>query len=83
MNNNVKVYSYDSIVIGTGCAGYNCAIRIKEAEKKSRQYIAKFNKLNEKCKIIICGCASENNIHQFEDKNIHKNPHSQIQHIHR
>ena len=44
-----------------------CAVT-KEAEKKSRQYIAKFNKLNEKCKIIICGCASENNIHQFEDK---------------
>ena len=36
MNNiKFKVYSYDSIVIGTGCAGYNCAIRIREAEKKS------------------------------------------------
>ena len=44
-----------------------CAVT-SEAEKKSRQYIAKFNKLNENCKIIICGCASENNINQFVDK---------------
>ena len=44
-----------------------CAVT-SEAEKKSRQYIAKFNKLNENCKIIICGCASENNINQFADK---------------
>lgn len=44
-----------------------CAVTA-EAEKKSRQYIAKCNKLNPKCKIIICGCASQNNIDQFRDK---------------
>ncbi|MBE5738306.1 MAG: tRNA (N(6)-L-threonylcarbamoyladenosine(37)-C(2))-methylthiotransferase MtaB [Clostridiales bacterium] len=45
-----------------------CAVTA-EAEKKSRQYIAKINKLNSDAKIIICGCASENNIEQFKNKN--------------
>ena len=44
-----------------------CAVTA-EAEKKSRQYIAKFNKLNPNSKIIVCGCASENNIEQFKSK---------------
>ncbi len=39
-----------------------------ESEKKSRQYIAKFSKLNPNAKIIVCGCASQNNISQFLDK---------------
>jgi len=38
----------------------SCAVT-NEAEKKSRQYIAKINKLNENAKIIICGCAAEKN----------------------
>ena len=42
-----------------------CAVTA-EAEKKSRQYIAKCNKLNPTAKIIICGCASENNVEQFD-----------------
>jgi len=44
-----------------------CAVTA-EAEKKSRQYIAKCNKLNPECKIIVCGCASQNNMDQFKDK---------------
>ena len=44
-----------------------CAVT-QESEKKSRQYIAKCNKSNPNCKIIICGCASENNWEQFKDK---------------
>ena len=44
-----------------------CAVT-QEAEKKSRQYIAKFNKLNPECKIIVCGCASQNNLEQFKGK---------------
>lgn len=44
-----------------------CAVT-NEAEKKSRQHIVKFNKLNDKAKIIVCGCASENNIEQFKNK---------------
>ena len=46
-----------------------CAVT-SEAEKKSRQYIAKCNKLNPECKIIVCGCSSENNIEQFEKNNV-------------
>lgn len=34
-NSEIKIYTYDSVVIGTGCAGYNCAVRIKETGKKS------------------------------------------------
>lgn len=45
----------------------SCAVTA-EAEKKSRQYLAKFNKLNPSAKIIVCGCASENNSSQFTDK---------------
>lgn len=44
-----------------------CAVTM-EAEKKSRQYIVKCIKFNPNCKIIICGCASENNIDQFENR---------------
>lgn len=47
-----------------------CAVT-NEAEHKSREYIAKCNKLNEKAKIIVCGCASEHNSLQFENiKNV-------------
>ncbi|MBR4407640.1 MAG: tRNA (N(6)-L-threonylcarbamoyladenosine(37)-C(2))-methylthiotransferase MtaB [Clostridia bacterium] len=42
----------------------SCAVT-NEAERKSRQMIAKFNKLNPKCKIFVCGCASQNNAEQF------------------
>ena len=44
-----------------------CAVT-KEAEKKSRQMIAKIAKINENARIIVCGCASENNAEQFLDK---------------
>ena len=44
-----------------------CAVT-QESEKKSRQYISKCNKANPDCKIIVCGCASENNCEQFKDK---------------
>ena len=44
-----------------------CAVT-QEAEKKSRQYIAKFNKLNDSCKIVVCGCASQNDLSQFDGK---------------
>lgn len=45
----------------------SCAVT-SEAEKKSRQYIAKCCALNPDCKIIVCGCAGESNIEQFEGK---------------
>lgn len=44
-----------------------CAVTA-ESEKKSRQYIHKCLSLNPDAKIIICGCASQNNPEQFFDK---------------
>lgn len=43
-----------------------CAVT-NEAEKKSRQTIAKCRSLNQNAKILVCGCASEKNAKQFED----------------
>lgn len=54
-----KLEKADIYIINT------CAVTA-EAEKKSRQYVAKCHKLNSNAKIIICGCASQNNIEQFE-----------------
>jgi len=47
-----------------------CAVT-SEAEKKSRQHIIKFRKLNKEAKIIICGCASQNNLEQFKGKDVY------------
>lgn len=44
-----------------------CAVT-GEAEKKSRQTIAKINKLNANAKIVMCGCACVKNKDQFKDK---------------
>ena len=41
-----------------------CAVT-NTAEKKSRQTLAKIKKLNPNAKIIVCGCASQNNVSQF------------------
>lgn len=60
--NNLEVA--DIYVVNT------CAVT-NEAERKSRQMIAKFNKLNPNAKIFVCGCASQNNPDQFKDlKNV-------------
>ena len=41
------------------------------AEKKSRTNLAKMQKLNPNAKIIVCGCASQNNAQQFlKHKNV-------------
>lgn len=53
----------DYYVLGT------CAVT-NESEKKSRQYITKLSKLNPNAKIIVCGCASENNPVQFKRDNV-------------
>lgn len=77
-----KVNQYESgvIVAKLKKAGYNafeglakadcfilntCAVTA-EAEKKSRQAVAKMVKLNPNCKIYIVGCASQNNADQFD-----------------
>ena len=41
------------------------------AERKSRQVLAKIHKLNENAKIVLCGCAVQNNPTQFlKNKNV-------------
>ena len=44
-----------------------CSVTV-EADKKSRQAIARVNKLNPNAKILICGCSSQNNPKQYENK---------------
>ncbi len=44
-----------------------CAVT-SEAEKKSRQYIAKITAINPAAKILVCGCASEHDPKQFSSK---------------
>lgn len=39
-----------------------------EADKKSRQAVARVKKLNPNAKIFVCGCSSQNNPKQFEEK---------------
>ncbi|MDD2445337.1 MAG: tRNA (N(6)-L-threonylcarbamoyladenosine(37)-C(2))-methylthiotransferase MtaB [Clostridia bacterium] len=46
----------------------SCAVT-NEAERKSRQMIAKFNRLNPKAKIFVCGCASQKDNEQFKSLN--------------
>lgn len=43
-----------------------CAVT-NEAEKKSRQVIAKCKSFNKDAKVLVCGCASEKNTKQFSD----------------
>ncbi|MDE7453403.1 MAG: MiaB/RimO family radical SAM methylthiotransferase [Clostridia bacterium] len=46
-----------------------CAVT-REAEKKSRQLIARVRKFNPDAKIFVCGCASEKNPQSFEEKGV-------------
>lgn len=46
-----------------------CAVT-REAEKKSRQLVARARKFNPDAGIFVCGCASEKNKKQFEDKGV-------------
>ena len=47
----------------------SCAVT-QMSEKKSRQYLAKIKKINPNAKIIVCGCASENNPDQFKKEGL-------------
>ncbi len=42
-----------------------CAVT-NEAERKSRQMVSRCLALNDKAKVYVCGCASQNNAKQFE-----------------
>lgn len=44
-----------------------CAVT-NEAEKKSRQAVARCLHFNKDAKVIVCGCASQNSPNQFEQK---------------
>lgn len=46
-----------------------CAVTA-EAEKKSRQMIARCRKFNPNARILICGCASQKNQTQFKEKGV-------------
>ncbi len=58
-----KLEFADIFVINT------CAVTA-EAEKKSRQMIARCRKFNPKARILICGCASQKNQIQFKEKGV-------------
>ena len=58
-----KLEPADAYVINT------CAVT-NEAEKKSRQMIARCRKLNERAKIFVCGCASQHDAKQFAEKDV-------------
>lgn len=58
-----KLEKSDVYIINT------CAVTA-EAEKKSRQMIARCKKFNRDARIIICGCASEHNDKQFKIKGV-------------
>lgn len=44
-----------------------CSVTM-EADKKSRQAVARVLKLNPNAKIVICGCSSQNNPEQYKNK---------------
>ena len=44
-----------------------CAVT-NEAERKSRQCVSRCLKLNPNAKVVVCGCASQNNPQQFSTK---------------
>ncbi len=47
----------------------SCAVTA-EAEKKSRQSVARILKINPNARIYVCGCASQNNFSQFAKYNV-------------
>jgi|LGOV01.1.fsa_nt_gb threonylcarbamoyladenosine tRNA methylthiotransferase MtaB len=78
----VNQYESDSLIRTLKGAGHEVTTKLEYAdvyvvnscavtstsEQKSRQTIGKINKLNPVAKIIVTGCASQNNPDQFKDK---------------
>lgn len=76
----VNQYESDSLVARFKEQGYEVSERLEpadvyvintcavtmEAEKKSRQAVARVKKCNPDAKIFVIGCASQNNLGQFE-----------------
>ena len=80
----VNKYESDALIYNLGLKGFDttdaleaadvyvvntCAVT-QEAEKKSRQMIARCRKFNKNAKIFVCGCASQNNPDQFLQKDV-------------
>ncbi len=64
----LESYGFD-VSMGLGVSDIyvinTCAVT-NEAERKSRNYIAKILKLNPSAKIYVCGCSSENDPNKFK-----------------
>lgn len=69
---NLKLKGYD-VTDSLGFADVyvinSCAVT-QEAEKKSRQMVARCRKFNPQARIFVCGCASQHNSAQFLDKDV-------------
>lgn len=80
----VNKYESDALVYNLKLSGHNvfdtlakadiyiintCAVT-SEAEKKSRQMIARCKKFNPDAKILVCGCASQHNPQSFAEKGV-------------
>ena len=80
----VNKYESDALILKLNNLGYQTSDKLEpadvyvinscavtgEAEKKSRQMIARCRKFNENAKIFVCGCASEHSAKQFLDRNV-------------
>lgn len=80
----VNKYESDALLYNLQLKGYEVTDRLEpadvyiintcavtqEAEKKSRQMIARCKKFNAKAKIFVCGCASQHNAKQFLEKGV-------------
>ena len=80
----VNKYESDALIYNLSLKGYEttdklepadvyvintCAVT-QEAEKKSRQMIARCKKYNRDAKFFVCGCASQKNSNQFFEKGV-------------
>ncbi len=80
----VNKYESDAIVYNLKLSGHNvfdtlskadlyiintCAVT-SEAEKKSRQMIARCKKFNPNARVMVCGCASQHNPQSFKEKGV-------------
>lgn len=80
----VNKYESDALIYNLGLKGYDTTDKLEpadvyvintcavtgEAEKKSRQMIARCRKFNKDAKFFVCGCASQNNTTQFFEKGV-------------
>ena len=80
----VNFYESDGIIAELNNLGYETTNKLEyadvyilntccvtnEGERKSRQLVTRARHFNKDAKIIVCGCASQKNSKQFEDKNV-------------